>query len=70
VTRDADRPTPSRHRCAMLRRSAGLRYLRRGAPSACAARNRACRSAAVIALPEGLGPRFIPLITPLRNGII
>jgi len=42
----------------MLRRSAGLQYRNRGVPSACAARKRACRCAAVIAFPDGFGPRF------------
>ena len=52
--------TAACHLCARLRRSAGLRYLILGAPLACVARKRACRSAAVIALlPNGLGPRFM-----------
>src|SRR6516162_3282092 len=52
--------TAACHLCARLRRSARLRYLILGAPLACVARKRACRSAAVIALlPNGLGPRLM-----------
>ena len=63
--------TASRHLCGRLRRSAGLRYLTRGAHAACAPRKRACRSATVIALsPSGFLPRLMALsLITLRNGL-